>query len=202
MIEQAILFLSVLLSVGAYGEYYRDAASARIAPNRWSWLIWSATTGMEVITFHAVSGDLVTTFVFIASTLACILITILIWRRANWAAPTLTELICVGASMLALIVWLVFKEQWWAHLVMIAAVPISFFPTYRSAWNDYSREDCPSWALWTIADLLALAYVLMRHHSLQELPYAAMETLTHAGVWILVWSRRRSLRAGASPAPV
>ncbi len=93
--ELVLLFFAVLLTVGAYGEYYRDTARAKVAPNRWSWLIWSATTGTEVATFQAVSGDFATSAVFIASVFACIAITLLVWRRACWRAPTRTELICV-----------------------------------------------------------------------------------------------------------
>jgi hypothetical protein len=198
VIESGVLFLSVLLTLGAYGEYYRDAAAAKIAPNRWSWLIWSATAGMEVLTFQAVSGNIATSAVFIASIVACLAITLLIWRRAVWAAPTRMELICIGASILALAVWQIFKQEWWAHLVMLAAIPLSFLPTYRGAWIDYRREESVSWALWTIGDILALIYVLMRYESVKELPYAALEALAHAGVWALVWIRRRD-HAGKKP---
>lgn len=186
-----MLFLSVLLTLGAYGEYYRDTAGAAIAPNRWSWLIWSATTGMEVATFQGVSGDFITTSVFVGSAFACCLITILIWRRGSWQNATATELACVAASVLALVAWLVFKDTWWAHVIMLAAIPISFLPTYESAWRDHRREASLSWALWTLGDLLALAYVLMRYDSARELPYALVETMAHAGVWFIVLYRGR-----------
>jgi hypothetical protein len=192
--ESVLLFVSVLLTLGAYGEYYRDAANAKIAPNRWSWLIWSATTGMEVVTFQAVSGDLATTAVFYASMFACLVITLLVWRRGRWQAPSRTELACVCAALIALAVWQVFRQHWWAHLIMLAAIPISFAPTYRGAWEDYQREDCPSWALWAIADLAALLYVWLRHDSVRELPYALLEMLCHAGVWLLIWRRRAAQR--------
>jgi hypothetical protein len=198
MAETTLLFFSMLLTLGAYGEYYLDIGNAKIAPNRWSWLIWGATSGMEVLTFHAVANDLQTTIVFAAPAAATIFVTVILWKRSTWQAPTRTETLCVVLSLVALILWLGFHEEWWAHLLMIVAVPISFLPMYQSVWRDYRSENSPSWALWTIGDLLALLYVSMRYDDVRELPYAAVETAAHAGVWFLVFyqSRRAPAKAG------
>ncbi len=82
---------------------------------------------------------------------------------------------------------------------MLAVIPVSFLPTYRSAWVDYRREDSPSWALWTIGDMLAMAYVWVRHDNVQELPYAAVEMLCHAGVWLLIRRRRATMVKASLP---
>ena len=195
VVETSLLFISVLLTLGAYGEYYRDTAAAAIQPNRWSWLIWSAGTGMEVATFQGVSGDFATTSVFVGSAVACCFITALIWRRGSWQPASATELACVAATVLALVAWFAFQDYWWAHVIMLAAIPISFLPTYRSAWQNPAREASPSWMLWTLGDLFALAYVLMRYDSARELPYAIIEAIAHAGVWFVLLRRRGPTRA-------
>jgi hypothetical protein len=201
VLEQGLLFFSLLLTLGAYGEYFLDLSAARIAPNRWSWLIWSATTIMEVATFYAIAGDAMTAFVFVSSAAGCVAITLAIWRRAAWRAPSATELFCVLASLAAAALWFIFRQDWWAHLLMLAAIPISFLPTLQSARGDYRREDSPSWLLWTIGDALALGYVLTRHEQAGELLYASVELTMHAGIWLLVlFGRRRGrvrARAGA-----
>jgi hypothetical protein len=188
--ELLLLFASILLTVRAYLEYYLQAAASEIAPNRWSWLIWTATTGVEVFTFQAVSADIFTTAVFAASFLACCAITILIWRRGAWRAPTTIELICVGASIVALALCVVLKEAWAGHVVALLAIPFSFAPTYVSAWEDYRREQTSSWMWWTLGDLCALGYVLLRLNSAHEIPYPAIEALCHALVWYLLRTGR------------
>lgn len=189
-IELILLSLSIVLTLKAYFSYYMEARESRIAPNRWSWLIWTFTTGVEVFTFYIVSADIETTAVFSGSFIASAVITGSVWSRGKWMWPSLSELACVIASFAALAIVFLFHAAWWAHVIAVAAIPISFLPTYRSAQADYRRELTSSWLFWTIGDLLALAYVAIRMKSAEELPYAAVEAMCHAGVWLIVRSRQ------------
>ncbi|MEI9852588.1 MAG: SET domain-containing protein [Sphingomonas sp.] len=156
-------------------------------PNRASWLIWSAATGLEALTYAAVNPGAPQGWVFAISAVACLAVTIGIWRRSSWAPPSDTESVCIAACMGALVVWLVFRETFWAHMLVVAAVPISFWPTWASAWRDRSNERSPAWGLWTFGDLATLL-IAVRGPGLgvAELGYVVVEFLCHASVWFLI----------------
>ncbi|WP_228275215.1 SET domain-containing protein [Stakelama tenebrarum] len=156
-------------------------------PNRASWLIWSVGTAMEAVTYAALNPGLLQGWIFAVSALACIAVVLGIWRQSEWAAPTTTELVCIAASLSALAVWLVFRNALWAHLLVVAAVPISFWPTWASAWQDASRERSPAWGLWTFGDLATLLVAVRGPNpGVDELLYIVVELLCHAGVWFMI----------------
>jgi hypothetical protein len=157
----------------AYIAYFRDIIRRDpIAPNRWSWLVWSAATAVEAMTYEAVSSDLIKAVAFFVSAGSCVVITLTIWRRATWKKPDWSEMACIVASVVALILWLYFRLTLVAHIVMIIAVPIAFIPTWRDAWRRPEGERS--------------IVILLRYESPAELPYAVVEFLCHGIMWIIV----------------
>jgi hypothetical protein len=185
-LELIFLVLSTAFATYAYVQYYADTVRQRISPNRWSWLIWCFTTGVEVFTFQLVSTDLKTTAVFGGSFIACVLTTFVIWSSGSLKGPSRIELACLLASFAALAIAVLFNSAWWGHFIALAAIPVSFLPTYRSAYADWRMERSPSWLFWTLGDLFALAYVVLQLGSARELPYAVVEAICHGGVWVVV----------------
>ena len=101
--------------------------------------------------------------------------------------PSPTETFCIAASLTALMLWLVFREAFWAHMLVVAAVPVSFWPTWASVWADRSRERSPAWGLWTFGDLATLLIAVRGPElGLAELGYILVELLCHASVWFLI----------------
>ena len=174
-------------SFAAYALYLIGLRCDAIQPSRASWLIWSASTAMEAATYQAVNPGSPQGWVFIASAGFCILVTLGVWRRSDWQPPTRTETFCIAASGVALVAWLVFREAFWAHMLVVAAVPISFWPTWASAWADPRRERSPAWGLWTVGDLATLI-VAGRYadEGVAEFAYISVELLCHASVWLMI----------------
>lgn len=196
MLALILLTSAVVVSVIAYHRYYTDIRDhADMQPNRWSWMIWSATTAVEAFTFDAVSTDFEKSFVFFVSAACCVAIMLVIWRRAGWKMPDASEFTCITASVLAVVLWQAYDQTLWAHLLAVAALPVAFYPTWKSAWNSPEKEDSKAWILWTIGDALTLALVLTLLQSKEELPYAIVEFVCHALVAGIVWWRTRSPRA-------
>ena len=68
-------------------------------------------------------------------------VTIGIWRRSRLgAAVARTRALCMAACLAALVLWLVFREAFWAHMLVVAAVPVSFWPT----WAQRVRRTAPA----------------------------------------------------------
>lgn len=180
-------FIAIVCSLAGYASYLVGLRRHLVQPNRASWLIWSAATAVEAGTYVAVNPGALQGWVFACSTVACLALTIGIWRRSSWSAPSRGELLCTAACLAALLLWIGSHNALWAHMLVVAAVPVSFWPTWQSVAQDRARERSPAWGLWAIGDLATLL-VATRHgdQHASEYAYILVELLCHASVWFMV----------------
>jgi hypothetical protein len=179
--------LAIGFSFSGYAAYLLGLRRQTIRPNRASWLIWATATSLEALTYAAVNPSAPQGWVFALSAVACVLVTIGIWHRSAWSPPSPTDTFCIAACLSALVLWLVFREAFWAHMLVVAAVPVSFWPTWASLWADPSRERSPAWGLWTFGDLATLLIAVRGTElGVAELGYILVELLCHASVWFLI----------------
>lgn len=178
---------AIALSGAGYATYLLALTRHLVEPNRASWLIWAAATGVEAGTYAAVNPDAPQTLVFALSTIACVIVTAAMWRRSRWRTPDPLEATCLVACLGSIALWLLFHEAFWAHMLMVAAVPVSFWPTWASVCEDRARELTPAWGLWTLGDLFTLT-VAARDAPIgpAEHGYLFVELVCHASVWLMV----------------
>ena len=96
--------IAIVCSLAGYGSYLAGLRRQLVQPNRASWLIWTAATAVEAATYAAVNPAALQGWVFALSTLACLVVTIGIWRRSVWSAPSRGEVACTAACLAALLV--------------------------------------------------------------------------------------------------
>jgi len=184
---QGWFLIALVCGFAGYALYLMGLRRQLVQPNRASWLIWSAATAAEALTYAAANPGVPQSWIFFGGTAACILTTLAIWRRSNWALPSVHEGFCMAACLSAIILWLVLREALWAHLLVVLAVPVSFWPTWESVWQDPNRERSPAWALWTAGDLATLLVALHASgNGVAEYAYIVVELLCHASVWAMV----------------
>lgn len=175
------------MSAAGYAIYLAGLRRHLVEPNRASWLIWSSATGIEAATYAGVNPYAPQSWIFGLSALACVMVTLVMWQRSRWRAPTPSETACMVAAFAAITLWTAFHETFWAHMLVVAAVPISFWPTWQSVWEDRARERSPAWGLWTLGDLATLLLATRTHGSgVGEYGYILVELLCHASVWFMV----------------
>lgn len=184
-----IVVAAAAVTLVAYFLYVFDLVWRETSPNRWSWLIWSAATAMEAMTYQEVSGDWMKSAIFYLSAACCLLVAVSIWMKAKWKWPSITEYICLLASVAAFVLWQYYGKALFAHLLMVFAVPIAFIPTWRGALKDPASEKSMAWALWTVSDLIVLLIIVFRMKDIEELPYATVEFMCHFVTWRLVLRR-------------
>lgn len=179
--------VAIVASLTGYAIYLASLRRRLVEPNRASWLIWGCATTVEAVTYAAVNPGTGQTLVFLVSAAASLGIAAVLWRQSRWRSPDPLETVCVAASLTALVLWIALRQTFWAHMLVVAAVPVSFWPTWRSAWADPARERSPAWGLWTIGDLATLL-VATRSGSqdLGEYAYVLTEFACHAAVWFMV----------------
>jgi hypothetical protein len=179
--------VAMMLSLSGYGIYLAGLRRHLVEPSRASWLIWAVATGVEAATYAAVNPGEMQGLIFAVSAMACLVITLAMWRRSRWTRPSPTETTCMAASLAAVILWLPLKETFWAHMLVVAAVPLGFWPTWVSVWEDRGRERSPAWGLWTLGDLATLIVATRSAGSgIGEYAYVMVELLCHASVWFMV----------------
>jgi hypothetical protein len=184
---QAWFLVALLATFAGYATYLAGLRRNLVEPNRASWLIWSAATAVEASTYAAINPDGLQRWVFLVAAVACIAITVALWRRSAWSLPTRTETLCIGASLVALAIWAMFRDAFWAHILVVGAVPISFWPTWASVAADRRRERSPAWGLWAVGDLATLLVAARTPGSpVGEYAYILIELLCHASVWFMI----------------
>jgi len=184
---QTLFLVALAATFAGYATYLAGLRRNLVEPNRASWLIWSAATAVEASTYAAVNPGGLQRWVFLFAAFACVTITIALWRRSSWSAPTRTESFCIAASLGALVIWAMFRDAFWAHMLVVAAVPVSFWPTWASVAADRSRERSPAWGLWTLGDLATLLVAARTPGGpVGEYAYILVELLCHASVWFMV----------------
>jgi hypothetical protein len=86
-----------------------------------------------------------------------------------------------------MILWFGYDNAWWAHLLALVAIPVSFVPTWMNIRANVAHERSPSWGLWSIGDATVLvAIAFTSRNAGTELPYAVFEMVCHAATWIMV----------------
>jgi len=187
VIVEPWFIVAVLASFAGYAIYLAGLRQRLVEPNRASWLIWGSATGVEAITYAAVNPGTPQAIVFLVSAAASLTVALALWRRSRWSAPDPVESLCMAASLAAIVLWLVFREAFWAHMLVVAVIPISFWPTWRGVWADRARERSPAWGLWTIGDMSTLLLATRTgSQDVGEYAYIVVELVCHASVWLMI----------------
>ena len=194
----AIIFsvLAVVFTIAAFLFYYSDLRRAKVSPNRISWIIWSLTTTLETISYIAVSHDLVKALYFIISSICSIAITIKIWTHSHWTKPNYGEVVSVIFCFASIAIWIIFNSEWFAHVLLLIALPIAFLPTFRNGLKDYRNENSYAWILWAISDIFGITVIALRIRTYEELPYAILELFCHLGVCAIIYLNRKRFLKG------
>jgi SET domain len=96
----------------------------------------------------------------------------------------------MAIALASLILWIGFNSSYWAHVLVVAAVPISFLPTLLSALDDRRKEMSPSWGLWSLGDAATLALILTSPGKGEmDLPYIILELICHGAIWAVIGFR-------------
>lgn len=189
-INYALMASAIILSGLAYYTYFKDFLVSSIAPNRYSWLIWTFAAVLEVSTFHALSDDLIKSASFIFSVVCCVVICLLVWGKSSKRLPPLIDLITLFITIIGFAIWAATKNPIIAHLISVVIIPISFFPTWNSALRNPFNEKSKAWLFWTLSDTLILIVILSRLNQAAELPFIIAELVCHGITYLMVSSLR------------
>lgn len=160
----ATLFLGILAALLHGIAYFLYAVQTKLgasSPKSASWGLWVLLVAVNWATFGISVGNWSIALQFLSGSIACVSVFIymLVIGKLSW--PAAKDRKTIGLSILAIIVWVVFKNAAWANVVVFIALAISFIPMYEELWADPSKEMPRSWILWTMAFLVTATNVIL-----------------------------------------
>lgn len=188
--QVTIAALSIAALLTAYGLYFNALRQATIHPSKASWLIWSASSLLETITFSFITTDFLKIIVFATSTGACLIITIKIWWSNGTTEISRTDRWIILICLLSISIWVFSGQPQLAHFVILASVPLAFYPTVREIILNPFAEQPTSWLLWLISDVLSCMLIILRLEEINELPFVILELICHGTVWASIVATR------------
>ena len=190
MIDYLLTIAASSIAIVAYVIYYFNVKKSGIIPNRLAWIICSVSVSLETITYCFVSDDYIKSIYFIVSSICCILITIKIWKSAKWEGSSRAQKYSFVFYSLAISLWPLFQLPFIAHLLLLIVIPITFYPIYKSAFENFKTEKSLAWLLWSVSDLIVIISICINMKTVQELPYAIVNFVCPFTVYAIIMFQR------------
>jgi predicted neutral ceramidase superfamily lipid hydrolase len=190
MINYILTIAASTLAIMGYILYYRSIKETGIVFNRFVWIMASVTISLETITYCVISKDFVKSLYFIVCSICCILIAIKIWKWTSWAGTNRSQKYSLAFYSLSIAIWPVFDLPFIAHVLLLIAIPVSFYPVYVSAFKNYKTESSMPWLLWSISDLLVIIIIGFTMETVQELPYVIVSFICPFTVYAIIMYQR------------
>jgi hypothetical protein len=182
---------SGLVQLAAFAIYNAQIFKGRSTPNSTTWLLWVFLTVLSASSYAAMTADLA--MYMLPATTAVATIGTFAYslgvgrfqpiRRWDW--------LILAIGCVAGLVWWVYRSATDANLIVVFALMLSFWPTYRALWRTPSLETPPAWLVWTLAYALGVVAVLLRwqgHYA--DLAYPIMCLVMHPAVIVLCKRQR------------
>ena len=200
MIDYLLSIFASSLAMIAYIVYFLTVKKSGIIPNRLAWLICSISVSLETITYCYISNNNIRSLYFIVASLCTIVITIKIWKLARWENSSRIQKNSLIFYSFAIAIWPLFELPFIAHLILLIAIPVTFFPIYKSAYKNYKTENILPWLLWSISDVFIIISIFVNMKTFRELPYALVSFICPFTVFaIIIFQRIRHFEGSQFP---
>lgn len=127
-------------------------APGKVEPSKASWIIWASLDTMALAGMYAkgtVNGQILAA-VCGASTVA------LLALRYGVSGWTKVDKFCLGAVLLSLALWKAFDNATFGIAMTLIAMLLGSIPTFKSSWQNPSRENRTAWTIAWLSCLPAL----------------------------------------------
>jgi hypothetical protein len=152
--------------------------------NTGSWLIWTLSAGVDLVSYDFVTGgDVYKNILPAACALACVVTFLILLFRGKFQKPDSTDWNIVGAdSAISFVWWQAWVSGILANLMLQATTVASAIPMIRGMLSGQEQEDTRPWAIWTAAYVCHFVAVSMQLDHWSELAYPAANVFMHAAV--------------------
>lgn len=169
--------------------YFANIARGKTKPHVFTWFGWglvNTVVGSAQFVSGAGAGFYITASVAAMCYLAAVLA--LFWGEKN---ITKGDWICLGASILAMILWGLASDPLIAVIIVTAADVLAFIPTYRKAYNKPHEETALTFGLGAIRNVFGI--LALESLRVVNWLYPASLILTDGAFTAMLLIRRRQL---------
>lgn len=163
--EQIRLVLGIVAAVLhgiAYYLYGRQTKLGSSKPNIVSWSIWAFLATINALTYRVMSGDLAATLQFFMGSVGCLLVFLFALTTGKFSWPKhWGDWAMFILGIVAMVVWLQFRNATGANMIILVALIISFIPTLDGVARDPFVEMPRSWVIWTVAYMITTTNVML-----------------------------------------
>ncbi len=155
--EHWLVVVSALIMIGGSVAYIRDTISGKTRPNLVTWSMWALAPLIGTAAALASRADLWTTIrIFLAGFLPLLVVIAALFNRKSFWKPTIFDLVCLGFSLCALVVWGLVDSPRLAILLAAIGDGFAAMPTIVKAWRFPETETGASY----IASLASVLLVI------------------------------------------
>lgn len=163
-----LIFLSVVLTLGAIIPYMRDIRQGDSKPNIVSWITWTLLTGIATIA-ELVAHSNVAAILTGAAMLETLSI-VLLGLKYGYVKYTKFDVVCQVGALFGFVLWWLFNSP---AVAVIAAVTIDLIgelPTIKHAWMKSGEE---TWLTYGMSGLGAICTIFaLTEYNWTSLTYA------------------------------
>jgi len=152
---KAILgILATLIAIFGYLPYLKDTFKGKTKPHIFSWFLWGLVSliafGIQV-TNKGGFGSL--------PNLVMVVICLIIFIRAiknGTKEISKIDIVSLVLALMAIILWLIAKQDLLSIIFIIFVDIFSFLPTFRKSWNKPGEETLVTWIMNAIRQILII----------------------------------------------
>lgn len=170
--------------------YIRDILYKDKRPSVVSWLLWAVTANLNFFSYKTMSSWVVALLAF-TSSLMCIITLLAAVTKLTLKKPTLIDYITLALGLASIVVWVLLGSATNANLIVLAAIALGFFATYRNALQNPADEPVSAWTVWTAGFFLALIVVILKWEgNYSQLYYPCMMLALSLAMAVLLRRKR------------
>ena len=172
--KEVLGILAGVLFIIGFVPYGIAIIKKQTRPEKATWVIWLAVDTLTLIGM-LMAGTLNGQIVGVVLGASIILILALIYGEKGWKK---FDIFCLAGAAIGMVLSLIFKNPLLAIIASSTACTIGSFPTFKSAWQDPSREDKLAWTIFWVSCVCAVLAIphLTAADMIQPLDFFVIES--------------------------
>ncbi len=179
--------LSLVFAAIAYGSYIYKVFQGQIKPHLFTWLVWGFAAGI-VCAAQMMTGAGAGGWTAGFAAFCCTGIAILALFKGD-KTYTRSDWLALVAAFIAIILWVLTTDPFYAVLLLTLTDAIGYLPTFRKAFH---KPDEESWFPFVMVVLQeALALLALTNYNRVTVTYPIAVLILDAGLAVmLIWRRK------------
>lgn len=182
--------IAIVLSIVGYIPYLKDIRKGKTKPHAYSWLIWSILSFVVFFAQLSRGAGYGTYFNFVTGLIS--LVILYFGFKKGEKNFTVSDKFALTVGLVAIPIWLITKEPFYAILIATFIDVVAFWPTIRKTWL---RPHSETWSSFLISGFKYLCGVLaIQSYSKTTLLYPLVLVFINFGFVSMIFARIRSTK--------